>query len=596
MRTGIITYEGRHKWVLRTDELYEGQAVELDWMNFLPEGIGSRYKRARIISSSKEFLKLKIERPLRKWRGELSAGTVVGWFRMIRVLVRWMIANDIWQFCDLTSDNVMAFLKSRRARHSDELPAKTIIVSYIYLIEDLWTLRHSYSAAIRLNVRELEDDIWLECRVRDARPWSAVDEEAALALIFDSLTWIQMYGEFFIETANEIFSEQSKWVGLCVGEKKKRSTKLFATICSNPVFDEISKKCGSAKNGPGLAHAFTCTIGAAINVLLFTVGQRVSELLRLDEGCLMTTTSPEGVLVSYVQGIAAKKGGLVRTWVAGEPVPEVITWLERLYKLARDATGIRALFVTRTNGASIPLPGRRLRRMSPESPVTAMRAFAGAPFRTNRLPIAGLHPHAARKTFAVFVVSRDKTALEALSLHFGHAFRGFTDGAYAGNLELQRLLSEADRRELGRALNELLTSARLAGRAAKSVEQFRGDGVRFRGKLFLQKTIDDLIAKGVRLAPCNWGYCLYSEPLSACGGDHVGPNELRRSPEVCSGCANFVVSSTHTAWWNERAKSDEKFLQQRGVSVQARQIVEQRMTKSREILRQLVSAERRKST
>ena len=83
MRTGIITYEGRHKWVLRTDELYEGQAVELDWMNFLPEGIGSRYKRARIISSSKEFLKLKIERPLRKWRDELSAGTVAGWFRMI---------------------------------------------------------------------------------------------------------------------------------------------------------------------------------------------------------------------------------------------------------------------------------------------------------------------------------------------------------------------------------------------------------------------------------------------------------------------------------------------------------------------------------
>jgi hypothetical protein len=265
-----------------------------------------------------------------------------------------------------------------------------------------------------------------------------------------------------------------------------------------------------------------------------------------------------------------------------------VKWVEELHARARTTADLKALFVTRTQGSSIPLPRRKLRRMSTSSPVSAMQAFANAPFRAIKFRNENLHPHAARKTFAAFVVRRDKTALEALSLHFGHAYRAFTDGAYAGNLELQKLLNQADREELGRALAELLSSPNLAGRAAPAVESFTANGVRFRGKLVLQRSVDELISRGINVAPCNWGYCLYSQPTSSCGGDRIGPNELRRSPDVCASCANFVVSNAHVSWWNSRVERDEAFLANTAVPSQTREFVGKRLEKSQQILRQLI--------
>lgn len=588
MQDDLIFYQGRFKWKLRTSDLYEGEEIEINWTSFLPKHGGTKYERSRLIVGSKKFLLLRIERPLRKWRSGLSAATVANWYIHLRTLIRWMTEREIWQFCELTNDDLIDFLKSRKARHSDGAPTKAVLEVYINLFKDLWDLRHGYPAAFRVNISEVEDEIWQKCQSRDPKPWLAMDEEFALALIFDALEWIRAYGQFFIEAARRIYSEQKTWVGISGGQKTKLSRKLFADICAQPLYSEISTKAGCDLDGRGFARAITVTIGAAINILLFTVGQRVSELLRLDEGCVDLRYDDYEQPISYICGIAAKKNGLPREWVAGDPIPEIVRWIEDLHAHARKTAGLQALFITRTQGSSVPLPGRKLRRMSTASPVTAMRAFANCPFRANRPKGNRLHPHAARKTFTAFVVRRDKTALESLSLHFGHSYRAFTDGAYASNLDLQKLLVQADREELGRALTELLVSPHLAGRASSSVENYREHGVRFRGKLTLQRNVDELISKGIQIAPCNWGYCLYSQPMSACGGDKNGPNELRRSPDVCAGCANFVVSNKHAAWWNSRAEAEESFLNNEFMPLQTREIIEKRLEKSRQILRELL--------
>lgn len=588
----LISYKGRLKWKLRTTDLYDGREVEIDWINFLPEHGGTKYERSRLITSSKEFLLLKIERPLRKWRSELSAGSVVNWYKHLRSIVRWMSERGMWQFSELSSNDLLDFFKSKKARHSEGLPTKTSIKNFIDFFEDLWLYRHGYPNGMRVNILEIEDEIWQECQVREASPWKAMDERFALALIFDALEWMRAYGDFFIDAARNIYAEQKKWVGITSNQRGKLSHKLFADICEHPLYFEISAKTGCEKNGPGLTRAFTITIGAAINILLFTLGQRVSELLRLDEGCLDIEYDNLDQPMSYICGVAAKKNGLHRRWVAADPIPDIVKWLEELHADARKASGLKALFVTRTQGSSVPLPGRKIQRMSTVTPVTAMRAFANAPFRANRPKAGRLHPHAARKTFAAFAVRRDKSALEALSLHFGHTYRAFTDGAYAANFDLQKLLVESDREELGRALTDLLVTPHLGGRAAPSVNNFRKTGVRFRGKLVLQPMVDDLIAKGIRVAPCNWGYCLYSQPMSACAGDKNGPNELKRSPDVCAGCANFVVSGAHAAWWNERAKNDETFLEHKALPLQTREIIGKRLEKSRQILRELLEKKR----
>jgi integrase len=592
----LIVHKGKYIWKLRTSDLYENEEKEINWLHFLPEKIGTKYDRSRLILSSQRFLIQIVERPYRKWRSRFSAATFDNWYRRLRLLVRWMVEKDLWKFSSLDIDHVISFLCSRKARHGGGVPTEGVMNSYLIVFEELWVYRHGYPDAIRVNVYEYEDEIRRAYVTRATVPWRAINEDYALNLIRDALEWIRNYGQFFIDISERIYTQKSKWVGISHYDKNKLSTKMFTSICEEPIFIEIAEKAGCNHDGWGLAKAFTVTIGAAINALLFIVGQRVSELTRLDKGCVRIRDDELGQSISYLYGIAAKKGGSHREWVAGAPVPEIVDWIEKLHRNARESTGIKALFVARTSGSTIPLPGRKLRRMSTASPVSAMLKFANAPFRAAESAKEKLHPHAARKTFAAFVVRRDKTALEALSLHFGHAYRAFTDGHYAGNLELQKLLEEADREELGRALAELLVAPVLAGRAASTVESYKGQSARFRGKVVLQRKVDELISKGVQIAPCNWGYCLYSQSTSSCKGDKLGPNELQRSPDVCAGCANFVVTKSHAGWWNERVESDNSFLANPTVPLQSKKFVGERLAKSQQILRQLILPKHLKSS
>lgn len=235
MRAQLLIHKGKYRWVLRPDALYEGQAAELNWQHFLPTGVGTKYERSRLIASSKAFMLTKIEQPIRKWRSDLAASTVMNWYTLVRVLVQWMVGEGIWSFSALTDDKIMIFLSGRKSRSSGGPASRRYLQSYIDLFEDLWTFRKYYLGAIRINVREFEDDIWMQCKARDARPWQAIDESSALALIFDSLEWIREYGPFVVETVQRIYTEQGKWVGMSSHQKKKRSTDLFASISTAPL-------------------------------------------------------------------------------------------------------------------------------------------------------------------------------------------------------------------------------------------------------------------------------------------------------------------------------------------------------------------------
>ena len=588
MTNTVIQHKGTYIWKLQPGELYEGTSPEIKWLEFLPPNVGTSYRRSRLIQSTKMVLEAYINTPLRKWRAGISMGTVLGRYGQLRTIAQWMVARGKWQFSELTPDDVLAFLEARRPRHGEGPTARSTILRYLVLFESLWEFRGKYHGSLRFNMAEFEDEVWEHCEVRDSRPWRATEEEFAVALIADSLDWLRKHGQLMRSVAGEIYTAHTKMVGLSFYQKHKLSSALYAGICAKPEFIQMAKALQLPPGGYGVHRAFTIAVGAAMNVLLFMVGFRASELVRLDADCLTIRVDPIHGKIPYLKGIAAKKGGIAREWVAGDPVPEIVKWLLDLHERSRGTH--RALFIARSNGSSIPLPGRRLRRMSSASPITAMQAFANAPFRSDR-PKAHLHPHAARKTFAAFVVKRDKSALESLSLHFGHVYRAFTDGAYAGDLELARLVDRADRDELGRGLAELLSSPQLAGKGAGSVLDLKKQS-RFRGEVALTSMVEQLIERGAKLAPCNWGYCLYSQPLSACKGDSRGPNDILRSPEVCCGCANFVVTRKHLPWWESRAKGDAEFLGREDVPEQTKSVVMRRLAHSETVLRELVMAKK----
>lgn len=184
-------------------------------------------------------------------------------------------------------------------------------------------------------------------------------------------------------------------------------------------------------------------------------------------------------------------------------------------------------------------------------------------------------------------MSRDKNALEALSYHYGHVHKAITDGSYGGSdIELRALLSEESRKDLGRALTDLIGSDQIAGKGGAAIRALRQE-VKFRGKKGLKFLVEKLISEGVQLAPCNWGYCVYCRALSACRGDDSGPNEANRSPDVCAGCANFAATEHHRLWWEVRFERDERFLQRTGLGEQTITIVTRRLNNTVQILKHL---------
>lgn len=178
--------------------------------------------------------------------------------------------------------------------------------------------------------------------------------------------------------------------------------------------------------------------------------------------------------------------------------------------------------------------------------------------------------------------------LESLAYHFGHTHRAITDGYYVGaDMELAQLIDAENRQDLAQSLADLLSSGNIAGKAGKAFASARTLAARMRGNATLQSVVERLIADGVQLAPCDWGYCVYSKALSACHGDARGPNEALRTAEVCGGCSNFVVTERHRAWWEERMVRDQQFLKGQGLLEQSVMVVRRRLSRNVELLAEL---------
>ncbi|WP_149136820.1 site-specific integrase [Cupriavidus campinensis] len=525
----------------------------------------------------------------------VSAGTTMNWFRLLRYLMAWMAARDLWRFSQLSPDHLLDFLTSISARHDpDGIVATSSLKHWLSLFERMWHLRREYPASLRFDPAPLRLEVSLNIKSRDNLPWKPLEESEALRLIRDALEWIDHHGNVVKSIVDRMWQERRRHVGLSRLARHQKVRTLYMDLDKEAWVGPIRASL-DMENSPidsVVTRLMTLTEGACIIALLFLVGMRSSELVRLDADCLCYEGEPDDRL-GYVYGFAAKKGGQRRRWVVAEPVAGVIRFLVELYKDIRHDAQQSALFLRKAQAAPIPLPDRTVHRMHASVLATKMAAFANAPYRRGPSQCGiTLHPHMARKTFARFVVLRDKRALESLAYHYGHVYRSLTDGSYVGSdIALARLISEEDRKELAIALTDLLTSGHVGGKAARVLmRRFdpRSEAPRLRGKKAVQSVVKRLIAEGVQLAPCDWGYCVYSQSMSACGGDMRGPNEAGRSPDVCASCANFATTDRHRPYWNERLSREEAFLRNNALPAQTRAIVELRVDRSREILSQLV--------
>jgi hypothetical protein len=161
-----------------------------------------------------------------------------------------------------------------------------------------------------------------------------------------------------------------------------------------------------------------------------------------------------------------------------------------------------------------------------------------------------LSTHEGRKTFARFSALRDPSSLFALAQHLGHRERAVTDQGYAGtDYALNREIDSEILEQFMCAWEEMLTAPALGGRAGAEIiakrPNFRGERQRQDLKAYATMLVD----AGLILGVCEWGFCVYRQEYSACLGNALAPNPVRREPSTCARCRNFTVSARHRPYW-----------------------------------------------
>jgi integrase len=569
------------------------QERDIDWRTLLLPGAGSRHQRSYLLRSAKALLLALIDTAASK--GDLPAiGTVFGWLSLIRRLVHSMMKREVWLFADLRPDDMLDFLSAMRAVDGVSPASRRTVWNAARLFMRMWDLRALYAGSRRFNPNAFEIEIrQLAARGAVGR-WQPLAEDQALRLVRGAIEWIGEFGGYAAELIHERCRLQPS-PGQPTKHAIEKGQRMFnAAVELDPRLEKARVMLAMPEEHTSQVfhRLIRLTEGACVAVILFLTGIRSSELARLDVDRLREELRPDGGHDQFLVGVAAKRAGEGKRWVVCDPVPQAIGLLRTMYHDVRQEVGERALLLRRSGVLPRGEPGRRRSLAWAGHDVTGrLRAFAHGQDRREGRSVLRLHPHQARKTFARFVVLRDKTALGSLAYHFGHVYESVTDGSYVGHdIELAKLISSESRRELARCLTDLLSTTTMGGKAGTALSSRRRDlleGSTFTGKRAVAEMVERLIDEGIELAPCNWGYCVYAKALSACSGDDKGPNPVRRAPDVCAACANFAVTERHRAWWEERVRRDEAFLQRPELGVQTVAVVRRRLEHASTVLQGL---------
>ncbi|WP_027804474.1 site-specific integrase [Paraburkholderia caledonica] len=416
MLEAVVVRKNRSRWYLSVDGLYGNKVASICWKDFLPKGCGTKHQRAYLLSSIKSLLGAMIEAP-RQSNGEiLSHATILNWTLGLRRLVLWMLQRDIWRFSALSANDVADYIEHASTRHDG---AGGVSQQTLYFrvrqLQEMWELRDQYSSGLRVNPASLEIEA-LQRRRRPTSSWKALDEPAALSLIGDAISWVESHGEYLLAVRHRRWRLEQCAVAICKRAKHRRILNFYKEVAQEAEYEQLSEQIAKkdSRTYLTLQKAMSMTDGACYVILLFLEGMRVSELIRLDSGCLKAYSGEDGNEIVKLHGVAAKQGGRERTWITCEPVVQAINYFERAFSEVREVHKLKALVINHPHG--LAALGKGATRAPRGVIAQRMQLFSSNRRRAGSV-VQHLHPHMARKTFARFVVARDKRALESLSYH-----------------------------------------------------------------------------------------------------------------------------------------------------------------------------------
>jgi integrase len=521
--------------------------------------------------------------------------TMVGVFKRLKVLIRWMAKEGHRGFGDLDragSDRFLEYVGRRRTRAGKPIDDRTIF-TYRDLLARLDRQGARYPSIATLE--PLSGISRGYPPVRSGLPYTP--DAIAVPLVSGALRLLGTPANDVI--ALQALAQSAQDGALAKGMSYDRSRFVVLEAIRPFRFSTLPGEAAPWQDAPvtstkQVRFLVQRLYEACFVVISYLVGPRVSEILGLQPGCIEHRPAAGGderfaYLVGRIYKMASSPGGKEHRWPAPPAVERAIAVMETLSEPLRKRSGRPELWLLSSHAgllgpnALIHLPVteviiNRLNRFF--APFIGLPDHAGEPWR--------LTTHQGRKTFARFVGKRDRTGLHALQHHLGHVSRVMTDRSYVGtDFQLNELIDEQAQEETRAALEELLTATRLSGKGGRLIasrSQFRGrtlDGD-------VRAYVDFLMAEtDLRLGVCDWGYCVYRMESSACFGNEKGPNPVLRTQSTCVGCANFAVSAKHRPVWEARRARNAALLEHLALDPVSREMATTRIAECDGILAEL---------
>ncbi len=597
-------------WILAPTNLLEEERPQpIAWGFTLPSG--GRFtdsQHASLLEASKQFLALFRTRSLHFGQSQRPS-TVFACFVRLRRLIRWMDVEGFDRFADLDVAAILRFRRAIAARKtkSGSPVSSTTVLQHLSMLAYLYRLRDGLDDALSVDPCPGQSAFEVAgMRTSPIRHWRRVPDAVAVPLIQGAIEWLAI-GAIDVLRMREVYAAT-------IAEVQQQGPRY---LCNTIAVRAMQRITLLTPRGPQTIHSVDdldelvqMLYSACFVVISYLVGLRVSEVLHLHAGCLQWRSVEDsggetGVIV--IVGTIFKQEpdyyGRPHEWVAPQAAVHAISVLEALSAPHRLRTGRKELWLrcrgqSHHRGASewqrevndsceIPIADTITNLLNHFAQWIGLPEYEGKPWH--------FATHMGRKTFAHFVALRDRTSLFALAQHLGHRERSVTDRGYVGNdYALDREIDGQILEQSVTAWEHMLSAPQLGGRAGAEIltKRPRFRGVRMKDDLKTYARM--LVEAGLVLGVCEYGYCVFRQPYSACRGTDAGPNPVYREPSTCARCKNFVVSAQHRTYWLEQVRRCEALLNEPALPTQTLKIVRERLDEARVMLRSIDSSARGK--
>lgn len=546
-----------------------------DWTFKFDSGLQINQPHLEELHEDSRRLIISLHRSPPQGRKALGGQSLARAFECMRTALRWMVSENICSWSQITpaiSIRYLDYLKTCRKKASGEIkePSAITLSRYLDVFKIAYLQRELLRGQMRVDPLQGETSCKF-CGVQWTRCGSipAVPMKEAKALVSNC--------QQILDVAMQKAQPDFESVKIAVG----------AYVMSR--FGERVIIYHDKYNRLPLDYSEDILRTACLVLIVFFSGLRMSELRHLRVDCSAIETIG-GVNVTVITGhiLKQKDQPEPHVWIAPDFIQKCIACLNLLS--ARDQKDSEDNYLL-----SLSPIRRRPTKYDQGDYIEVLsewRASRDLRKLWNLLDLPDLERepsfHQGRKTFAKVLASVLHDDLLPVSYQLGHLSKLITDQGYfkkyfsdledeikeAVFIQAVEKLSTASERPLGGIVGNYL-EAKLQNESPTTVAQKR------------MTLLGDLISSAATFAGNRWGYCVYNQRSSNCGGSAIAPNPAGRTPSVCAECANLLVTGSHAAFWKDLMERNLEIQNVKGASPQAVAIASQRIAEARKFLGQI---------